>query len=152
MLSFIDGSVEPAPAGTSKLCLGCHDGVTAINQYDGRTPADAGYGGGTIYTMDDYSASFEIGNTGASLTNNHPISVSYASGVDTQLEDPSSATMANGDTVSSLLVDGRVECSTCHDVHDREAVPGTHLLRFGTKGENGTGQGASALCLACHDK
>ena len=24
---------------------------------------------------------------------------------------------------------GKVQCTTCHDVHDQEAVPGTRLLR-----------------------
>lgn len=152
MLDWIDGIIEAAPAGTSRLCLGCHDGVSAINEYDGKTPVDAGYGGGTVYTMDDYSVSFEIGNTAASLTNNHPISIVYDNVNDIRLFDPTSALMANGDTVDSLLVSGRVECSTCHDVHDKEAVAGTALLRQMNEGADVTGVGASELCLVCHDQ
>jgi len=152
MLEWIDGTIEPAPAGVSRLCLGCHDGVSAINQYDGKTPADTGYGAGTAYYMDDYSESSIIGGTVASLTNNHPISVSYNNVNDTQLKDPASSFMANGDSVESLLNDQRVECSSCHDVHDREAVAGTHLLRERITGDDVTGVGASALCFACHDK
>lgn len=152
MIDFIDGTIEAAPTGVSKLCLGCHDGVTALNQYDGKTPADAGYGGGTTYLMGDYDGGFVIGNTTASLTNNHPISITYDNTADPQLFDPASATMASGDTVASLLDNGRVECSTCHDVHNRESVAGTHLLREKTKGADATGAGASALCLVCHDK
>ncbi len=152
LIDFIDGTIEAAPAGTSKLCLGCHDGVTAVNQYDGKGPADAGYGGGTTYLMGDYSGGFVIGNTAASLTNNHPISITYDNLNDTQLFDPATITMANGDTVASLLDNNRVECSTCHDVHDRESVAGTHLLRTTTKGDDLTGLNASALCLTCHDK
>jgi len=151
MIDFIDGTAEAAPAGTSKLCLGCHDGVTAVNQYDGKGPADAGYGGGTTYTMSDYDGGFAIGNTTASLTNNHPISITYDT-ADTGLHTPGTATMANGDTVTSLLVSNRVECSTCHDVHNKESVGGTHLLREVTKGDDVTGANASKLCLVCHDK
>ncbi|MFQ5415537.1 MAG: hypothetical protein ACE5FL_00665 [Myxococcota bacterium] len=152
MIDFIDGTIEAAPTGTSKLCLGCHDGVSAVNQYDGKAPTDAGYGGGTTYLMSAYDGGFSIGNTAASLTNNHPISVTYDNVADTGLFDPAAATMDNGDTVSSLLDNGRVECSTCHDVHNRESVPGTHLLRESTKGADVTGAGASDLCFVCHDK
>lgn len=152
MISFIDGTIEAQPAGVSKLCLGCHDGVTAINQYDGKTPADAGYGGGVTYLMDDYDSGFVIGNTAGSLTNNHPISIAYNHLTDTQLHDPAVAVMSNGDTVASLLDNNRLECSTCHDVHNRESVPGTHLLRESTKGADVTGVGASDLCFVCHDK
>ncbi len=152
MIDFIDGTIEAAPAGTSKLCLGCHDGVSAVNQYDGKTPADANYGGGTTYLMSDYDAGFVIGNTTADLSNNHPISITYDNVTDTQLFDPATAVMANGDTVATLLVNNRVECSTCHDVHNRESVAGTHLLRERTKGDDVTGANASALCLTCHDK
>lgn len=152
MIDFIDGTVEAAPAGTSKLCLGCHDGVSALNQYDGKAPTDAGYGGGTVYTMLDYDSGFVIGNTTGSLTNNHPISITYNNTTDTGLHDPATAMMENGDTVASLLVNDRLECSTCHDVHNKDSVPDTHLLRKGTKGANVTGAGASDLCFVCHDK
>lgn len=153
MISFIDGTIEAAPAGTSKLCLGCHDGVSALNQYDGKTPADVGYGNGTTYLIGDYpDAGFAIGTTTASMTNNHPISITYNDSVDKGLFNPTAAVMDNGDTVASLLVNGRVECSTCHDVHNRESVAGTHLLRERTKGDDLTGANASALCLTCHDK
>lgn len=151
-ISKIDGTQEPAPAGTSKLCLGCHDGVSGINYYDGKTAADAKYGFGTTYLMGDYDSHFVVGNTAASLSNNHPISISYDNLTDQSLHDPAAAVFANGDTVDSHLVFGRVECSTCHDVHNRESVGGTHLLRSKTKGDNVSGAGASELCFVCHDK
>ena len=151
-ISFLEGTQQAAPTGVSKLCLGCHDGVSALNQYDGKLPADAGYGNGTTYTMGDYDGGFVVGNTTASLTNNHPISITYDNVADTGLFDPAIATMDNGDSVASLLDNGRVECGTCHDVHDAESVSGTHLLREVTKGTDGTGANASKLCLVCHNK
>jgi hypothetical protein len=152
MLEFIDGIQEPVPSGTSKLCLGCHDGVSAVNQYDGQTPASTGFGGGQTYLMSAYETGFAIGNTPADQTNNHPISITYDFVADPELYDPATRTWDNGDLVSRTLVNGRVECSTCHDVHDRESLPGTHLLRARTKGDNLTGAGASEMCLTCHDK
>ncbi len=161
-LSWIDGTVEAAPAGTSKLCLGCHDGVTAVNYYDGRDaanpPSGTDYGDPFVMgTGGRYDSGFVIGATTASMTNNHPISITYNNGTgpgqDDQLFDPSVATMRNGDTVASLLVGtaNRVECSTCHDVHNRESVADTHLLRESTNA-SAPGGTASGLCFVCHDK
>lgn len=143
MLDWIDGRIEPAPTGSSKLCLGCHDGGTAVNQYDGRLTGVGSGGSGS---------SLAIGNTFASLINNHPISITYDQGKDSQLRDPSSAILSNGLSVKALLEDGRVECATCHDVHGDDAASGTPLLRPVNAGANLSGAGASSLCLLCHDK
>ncbi len=148
--SSIDGAIDGSPGGTSKMCLGCHDGVSALNNYDGKTAADAGYGGGTTREIDaDYDPGFAVGNTTASLTNNHPISIVYDI-ADTGLKATSSSIGSR--TIAQVLQNGKVECSSCHDVHDKVSVSGTHLLRVAQKGADGTGAGASGLCLACHDK
>jgi len=136
MIDWIDGRIEPAPTGSSKLCLGCHDGITAVNQYDGRLT-----GAGSV------GSRLSVGNTSASLTNNHPISITYEAGRDSQLRDPASAMLANGLSVEALLEDGRVECATCHDVHNDDAMEGTPLLR-----PVNSGTGTSSQCLLCHDK
>ncbi len=144
MLDWIDGATEPAPTGSSKLCLGCHDGITAVNQYDGRS------GGTNKQRMSDslgYRSSPTIGGTSANLTNNHPISITYAWGKDSQLRDPAAAMLGSGHSVQSLLENGRVECATCHDVHNSDVVRGSALLRGGENGSFGGG-----LCLTCHDK
>jgi len=151
-INFIDGTLDSEPTGTSKLCLGCHDGVNAINQYDGKTPADPGYGNGTSYTMAAIDEGYVIGNTSASLSNNHPISITYDNTADDGLNDPTTATMASGETVSDLLEGGKLQCATCHDVHNVDSVAGTHLLREVTKGDDITGANASKLCLVCHNK
>jgi hypothetical protein len=152
MINFIDGVIEPAPTGVSALCMACHDGVSAINYYDGRTAANAGYGNGTEYFMSSYETGFAIGNTPADQTNNHPISITYDHAMDPELFDPATRFWVDGQPVTRTLVNGRVECSTCHDVHDRESIGGTHLLRARTKGDDLTGAGASEMCLTCHDK
>jgi len=142
-LTWIDGQIESAPTGSSKLCLGCHDGLVAADQYTGSGGASGRAGGGAIPL---------IGGTGARLANNHPISIRYAWGRDPGLRDPNSARMADGRTVSSLLEDGRVECATCHDPHGIASLPGTPLLRETTTGSDRTGRGASQLCFVCHDQ
>jgi len=157
-VQFLDSTIPASPQLVSKLCLGCHDGSTAVNQYDGKGPADGGYGGGTTYNMTDFEGGFKVGGTGSGMSNNHPISITYDAALvtaDGELNDPAVATFANGKTVDTYMVGGdQLECSTCHDVHDSssEAVSGTHLLRTATKGADQTGVGASALCLVCHNK
>jgi hypothetical protein len=133
------------PDGTSKLCLGCHDGTVAIDTFDK-------YAGGAIW-IDDFNITFLIpgfsdgGNL--DLRGTHPISIAYT-GDDTKLHDATTATWNSGDTVASTLDNGKVQCSTCHDVHDQESVGGTRLLR--TAQATAFGASPSAMCLTCHVK
>ncbi len=149
MLAWIDGTVEPAPTGSSKLCLGCHDGVTAVNQADGRS---VGSSAGSAIDAFGYRSSVALGSSGTGLTNNHPISISYAWTRDSQLHNPASAFMGDGRSVQALLEDGRVECATCHDVHTAPTATNTAMLRTTTMSTGSRGRGASSLCLVCHDK
>ncbi len=133
------------PDGTAKLCLGCHDGTVGIDTFDK-------YAGGSVY-IDTYNAGYKVpgftdgGNL--DLRGTHPISISYT-GSDGKLRDATTTTWADGSTVASTLDNGKVQCSTCHDVHAQESVLGTHLLRQGqTVAQNGQ---ASGLCLTCHIK
>jgi predicted CXXCH cytochrome family protein len=47
-------------------------------------------------------------------------------------------------TIDDILFANQVQCASCHDVHNQESVPGTHLLRVDQTG--------SGLCLTCHIK
>lgn len=134
----LDGVQDVGPGGSSKLCLSCHDGSVALDTFDshaGATPT-----GSSMITV--------YGNTSLPVATNlngtHPISITYNNVADTGLNDPAVATMADGVTVQKYLPNGKVECSSCHDVHDKKAVAGTHLLRK----VNTT----SELCLTCHNK
>lgn len=141
----LDGAIGE-PDGTAKLCLGCHDGTVALEDFDGNT-------GGTTF-IQDVDSGFRvpgIAGVGKDLSGTHPISVVYDNTADPGLHDPGVATMTGGLTVLSLLDSGnKVQCATCHDVHDgnNEAVAGTHLLRK----KNNTIGDPSALCLTCHNK
>jgi hypothetical protein len=148
--STATGTVDAQPGATSKLCLSCHDGTVAVNSFGGVTGAVA------------IAAS---SNLGTSLTNDHPISVIYNTALvdaDGALFEPSTraANIGTGGTKSrtgtiatNLLFNTKVECASCHDVHNTFTVPlatsGTGLVSNKLVKISMVG---SALCLTCHDK
>ncbi len=145
--STLNGTVSPQPVGTAKLCLGCHDGTVAIDAFDG----GAGNPGNEIQNI--YSAklnAFMVPGSSSSgdLRGTHPISITYDATADTKLRDPLTTVMGTSGKIKDVLDNGRVQCSSCHDVHDQESVPDTHLLRVAQKG----GSDPSGLCLTCHIK
>lgn len=118
------------PDGVSKLCLSCHDGTVALDNYGGAT-------GGTNFVS--------TGLVGTDLSNDHPVSFTYDATLVTNDGElhPITATSGLGGTISSdLLFGGKVECSSCHDVHNKD---GNASLLVKSNA-------ASALCLTCHDK
>jgi predicted CXXCH cytochrome family protein len=125
------------PDGMSKICLSCHDGILAPDAYGGNAS-------GTAYLFDSDSIN-------PVPTNNHPISFIYDTALaakDGDLYDPSitrsGVTGSTGTIKADMLFSDRLECASCHDVHNTKAVPGTKLLVKDTAG--------SALCLTCHNK
>ncbi|HEB02166.1 MAG TPA: hypothetical protein ENI12_02925 [Nitrospirae bacterium] len=159
----------------SLLCLGCHDGVGALNVVqnfpgDGvdRSPPDGAIDWydrfapsppdqiGDVATSPDYRINIGERNPGGAqkfveLRNDHPISVLYT---DARFQDETGMvqpTTSGGVTYvgdpNLKLFSGYVECTTCHDPHNQ--------------GEAGTGykypflwvdNAGSALCLNCHIK
>ncbi|PIP43164.1 MAG: hypothetical protein COX17_08510 [Deltaproteobacteria bacterium CG23_combo_of_CG06-09_8_20_14_all_60_8] len=149
--STLTHTQDSAPTGNSKLCLGCHDGSVAIDTFDK-------YAGGAqqLGVAGNYDAGAKVprfmDGANLDLRGTHPLSITYAG--DTVGEagglKADTTTWTGGQTIASTLQDGKVQCSTCHDVHDSVgvAVASTHLLRAAT-----TGAGTeSALCLTCHNK
>lgn len=141
-----DSSLETQPTGASKLCLSCHDGVTAIDKFGGRTTS--------AYMSDDSGA-----NIGNRQTDSHPVSITFDSALaakNPSLYDPSVKIVTIGagsehtrtGTISEiLLANGRVQCSSCHDVHnnlvgaDENDQPFLKVTKAG-----------SEICLTCHNK
>jgi len=151
--STIEGTQSAQPDGTAKLCLGCHDGTVGIDTFDK-------YAGGAILfdgTATGYDAGYKVpgfldgGNL--DLRGTHPISIEFPAGQEgdgKNFTDTATATWNDGSTVASTLDNGKVQCSTCHDVHSQEDVPTSHLLRAAqTVSQGGV---ASGLCLTCHVK
>ena len=133
------------PGGVSRLCLSCHDGTVAVNEY-GRDPqrAYSQSGGGAMI-----NAQWMIGGNPYGLLNHHPIGFSYleVALVDDEIRDPDTVIAGSGDgitTIRSLLyADGQMECVTCHDVHNSKNTGETFLWISDRQ---------SKFCLACHDK
>ena len=85
--------------GSSKLCMSCHDGVTAIGNY------------GTITNMGDVMSS--SANLGTILDDDHPISIDYP-------VDGSWSLEARADVDPMFLEENKVECGSCHYAHGGE--------------------------------
>jgi hypothetical protein len=150
----------PQPAGLSKLCLSCHDGTIAINSFGGTS-------GGSATTLAATASSL-----GTDLSNDHPIGIAYTTAMasaDGGLFDPSSKTVAVGSSgtgyklkaaaaldTSLLLGTGKVECASCHDVHNTFSMPaGSAAGQSGTTTTNKllrVTMVGSTLCITCHDK
>jgi predicted CXXCH cytochrome family protein len=130
------------PGGTSKLCLSCHDGTVAIDSFGGTT-------GSTMI-----SAKNNLGS--AALNDDHPIGFIYDTNLATangSLFDPATKTVTigasptkNGTIAATMLFGGKLECSSCHDVHNTFTVGanGTGMVKMASAG--------SQLCIACHNK
>lgn len=150
----LQGAQDGQPTGVAKLCLGCHDGTVAIDSFDKQAPTLAG----TVFIGTFAGGDFQhpgadiplVGGTKIDLRGTHPISIVYDETLDTNLQ-PKTATMGTSGTIADVLDGGKVQCSSCHDVHDQESVASTHLLRVGQKNSQG-GATPSQLCLTCHIK
>ena len=123
------------PDGASKLCLTCHDGA-----YGAITSAHT-FGDGKPMT----------------LSGSHPVSFRYDTSLtfDPKLHMPGSlrdpASTASGltplGTIATDLLDGsgKMQCSSCHDVH--HSGIGTHHLRYDYASDGGR-----TMCRTCHNK
>jgi predicted CXXCH cytochrome family protein len=152
----LDSSVRQ-PSGLSLACLSCHDGTLAVDRVvkrpegaaerahlhlkmranqDMQSCGECHRGGSAKFTeLHDIG----IAAFGQDLSDDHPVSIDYPQ----ERQDPQFHTQpvkgrfANG----VRLFDGRVECASCHDVHDPDHKP---FLRASVEG--------SQLCLTCHIK
>ena len=125
------------PDGNSKLCLSCHDGTVAVANYGTLKTGTRGITG--------------IDTIGTSLANNHRISFTYNTALtktDLGLYDPSSQIGIGNATINaSMLFAGKMQCASCHDVHNLAYSLTTNATSLLIKSND-----ASALCLTCHKK
>ena len=126
-------SPQPTLAGSSSLCLSCHDGTVA----PGQTIA---YGKFSMLGIMNNADVF-----GADLRSSHPFNLALP------LQDSPDlvATLApSGKTADSTgavkLNNGNIQCDTCHDAHvqSRDPVSANFLILDSSRGN---------LCFACHD-
>ncbi len=115
------------PTGTSRLCLSCHDGTTALGNL--RVPPRNG--DSKLGPLTGRAA------LGTDLSDDHPISFVYDATLASrkgQLEDP--AQLAHP---LPLDKSGQLQCSTCHEPHDNQY---RKFLRIDDR--------AGVLCTTCH--
>jgi len=128
------GTTITDPSSSSKLCLSCHDGTVAIENFGGVTTGSS-----------MMPASGIIGS-GGDMTKEHPISFEYTQALadaDGGLHDPTITNSGLGSTITNdMLFANKMECASCHDVHNSLGVP--NLLKMVNTD--------SELCLTCHDK
>lgn len=128
---------EAVPGRTSTMCLTCHDGSVATDAVAGFVRPGVRPGGTTPATLAAESLA-ELPST-SSLSEEgmtHPVGVSYYFAPDL-VPPPSDGKFPNG----VRLVDGRVECGSCHNPHNAASPP---FLA--------TSNAGSALCYTCHVK
>jgi len=120
------------PDASSKLCLSCHDGTVALDNFGGNTT-------GTSFI----DPAFDLGIT---LADDHPVSFDYNTALATAdggLFDPATHVTELGGTIDTdLLIGGKLQCASCHDAHN--GYPNPSLLKIDNDG--------SDFCLTCHDK
>jgi len=141
----------------SLLCLSCHDGSIGVNNLLNFGSAPSGqpvvleFGPGELDIQGSPGANPRIGaltssdpNGTGHLEDDHPISLNYSNAV---TDNPTGLhTLADAKTAGVQFFPpngaaNRLECSSCHDVHDNSIPP------FLIKDNSG-----SALCLSCHIK
>ena len=140
----------------SLLCLSCHDGSIGVNNLlnfgvTGTRPNVIENPGVEVPITGSPGANPRIGaltssdpNTTGHLEDDHPISLNYSNAVS---DNPTGLrTLADAKTQGVVFFPqnaggNRLECSSCHDVHDNAIPP------FLIKDNSG-----SALCLSCHIK
>jgi predicted CXXCH cytochrome family protein len=121
-----------AMSPVSRNCMGCHDGTVALDAFGSAEPS--------TYISQQF-------NLGTVLVRDHPVSIDYTTALAASkgnMVDPSTPGSSGlGRSIDEdLLFDKKVECSSCHDVHNKyNNNPG--MLKKSNDG--------SALCLTCHD-
>jgi hypothetical protein len=156
------------PTGPSIACMGCHDGNLAYTTHNGNrvgdkhdvvnAPGPGGIPDTTTYPNCErchqemyhgVTGSWRLGGprrfTGpVNLANDHPISMTYPTPAqDPAFEtppDPQNGWAANGES-GLRLYNGKVECPTCHNVHNPTIPP---FLRASNAN--------SSVCKTCHIK
>lgn len=118
----------PSPAGqldaASLVCLSCHDGTVARDVYAGAHAASWSDLSGRSLRRDEVRVT------------NHPVGIRYPDG---ERGYHSSASVESGGRIK--LPNGRIQCTTCHDPHNRNKQPSMLVIS----------NDRSRLCLSCHN-
>jgi hypothetical protein len=159
--------------GPSRLCMACHDGITAVDSHGTAASTPVGT---TVMTSSYLDG---LGNTAKryidDLTVTHPIGFLYADAVTARpvgelvpattgfIADGQSATLLSSafntnsrsltytsKKINNTLYGGFVTCATCHEVHNttNAAPQAPHTYNYFLQAQ----EEGSAICLSCHVK
>ena len=123
-------SIQPELGQASSLCLSCHDGTVAVGQ---------------VIPYGPYTMTGTMPKLGTDLQSSHPFSLQLPLKDAANLVASLVASGTTNDPTHSVnLVNGSVECTSCHNPHiqsvDKQSP--NFLVRDNLKG---------AVCLACHE-
>ena len=160
--------------GATKLCLGCHDGLTALGAITTSRGSITIEMVGGIETLSGEESGYDEGAGTVNIQNKHPVSFDYDADLITKINTdtatpdykgavyalPSDAT--NG-TVINLRVKeavrragGKIECTICHDPHTNRATTNyTALLPFWVSSSIDDPSWLDpyeAVCASCHSQ
>jgi len=160
--------------GPSRLCMGCHDGITAADKH-GPTVGTAS--GTPAYNALPGHAMTSPGRAITDLTVTHPIGFLYSDAMtergvtelvpDTQFfintipDGPANNTNTRAGwtyttkKISDTLYGGYVTCASCHEVHNAKNSPNDPSVNTPGFTPNyfvWAREKNSALCLSCHIK
>jgi len=124
---------QPLLGDASSLCLSCHDGTVAVGQM---VPSGEVSMSGSMFSKDVF---------GTDLRTSHPFSMAKPLQDSANLVQDLAQAGTTADPLQLVkLVDGSVECSSCHDPHNQIGDP---LAPYFLVRDASSGQ----LCLACHE-
>lgn len=155
---------QPSLSGVTRMCLSCHDGTIAVDalvnipnrdytvapDHMKMEASDNPHGGSCGFCHmwfyeDPPNVDVKPSLMTTDLSDDHPVSFVYndeLATTDGGLELPSSAPSGLGGTIKNdMLINNKIECPTCHNVHDPDIFP--FLIKPNTN---------SALCMTCHIK
>jgi hypothetical protein len=145
------------PKGSAKLCLSCHDGVTAGGVALGKilpigtTPIPMAYGdkitGDALFTADKIKRG------------HHPVSFIYDNTVLGLIQSVKGSSSYRLPLLSQVKMDSqhRMQCTTCHNPHQNQSTEeellGKKIAPFWVYGGGGSGTAIDhhdAVCNDCH--
>lgn len=161
MIRRISAAQYGEPNGSSRLCLSCHDGVTA-----GGIPLGAILSGPPINMgANDRITGIALFDANKIRTGHHPISFVYSDQVLSAIKaDPEKALQNyKQPSIPQVKLDSarRMQCTTCHNPHQNQSTEDSYQVppNVGRKiapfwvygGNNNASLDHDAVCLDCHN-
>ncbi|WP_152609914.1 cytochrome C [Geobacter sp. OR-1] len=147
------------PNGASRLCLSCHDGITA-----GGVPLGAIFNGPVINMgANDRIMGIALFNAAKIKSGHHPVSFVYDDVVLRAIQNDSLKSTQNYQMPRIVKLDtaNRMQCTTCHNPHQNQSTEDTYqvppnegrkIAPFWVYGANNNASlDHDSVCMDCHN-